>query len=66
MQIGLSKLPKPEILKEAVFTFNEQAVTQDQVNTLIMVWPKESNLEDLEKEELQPGETWEKGEQYML
>lgn len=31
-----------------------------------MVWPKDSNLEDLEKEELQPGEIWEKGEQYML
>jgi hypothetical protein len=53
-------------LKEAIFSFNEKTVSQDQINTLIMVWPKESNLDDLEKEELQPGEIWEKGEQYML
>jgi hypothetical protein len=31
-----------------------------------MVWPKESNLDDFEKEELQPGEVWEKAEAYMI
>jgi len=33
---------------------------------MLMIWPKESVIEDLLKEELQEGEVWEKGEAYML
>jgi hypothetical protein len=33
---------------------------------LLRVWPKESNIEDLAKEELEEGEVWEKGEAYMI
>jgi len=54
------------VLKEAVITFNEKTVSTAQIGTLVRVWPKDSNLEDLAKEELQPGEVWEKGEAYMM
>lgn len=33
---------------------------------MLRVWPKESNIEDLAKEELEEGEVWEKGEAYMI
>jgi hypothetical protein len=33
---------------------------------MLMIWPKESNLDDLLKEKLEEGEVWEKGETYML
>lgn len=33
---------------------------------MLMIWPKESNLDDLLKEKLEEGEIWEKGEAYML
>jgi hypothetical protein len=33
---------------------------------MLMIWPKESNLDDLLKETLEEGETWDKGEAYMI
>jgi hypothetical protein len=33
---------------------------------MLMIWPKESNLDDLLREKLEEGETWDKGESYML
>jgi hypothetical protein len=33
---------------------------------LLRIWPKDSSLEDLEKEVLEEGEVWEKGEAYMM
>jgi hypothetical protein len=33
---------------------------------MVRVWPKDSNLEDLVKERLEPNEVWEKGEAFML
>lgn len=64
--IGLSQLPRPNVLIEAVTNFNEKTVSAAQIGTLLRVWPKESNIEDLEKEELEDGEIWEKGEAYMI
>lgn len=54
------------MLIEAVTNFNEKTVSAAQIGTLLRVWPKESNIEDLEKEELEDGEIWEKGEAYMI
>ena len=33
---------------------------------MLMIWPKESNVPDLANEELQEGEVWDKGENYMM
>lgn len=33
---------------------------------MLMIWPKESVVEDLLKEELQENESWDKGEAYMI
>lgn len=64
--IGLSQLPRPDILKEAIISFNEKTVSSSQIGTLLRVWPKESDINDLEKEELAEGEIWDKGEAYMI
>ena len=65
--IGLSKCPKnPQNLKDALINYDVNLVSADQVACMLMIWPKESNLEDLEKEELDEGEVWEKGEAYMM
>ena len=64
--MSVSKLPRPDTLKEAVIHFEETLVTADQVRNLIRVWPKASPLKDLENEQLGPNEKWDKAEDYML
>lgn len=59
-------MPRPDILKQAVTEYDEKLVSMAQIATLVRVWPKDSNLEDLGNETLNEGEVWEKGEAYMI
>lgn len=65
LQFAVGKYPKPDILKEAVKTF-DQSVTLEIVESLVNCWPKQTNLDDLAKEELGPNEVWDRSEAYFV
>ena len=50
IQMSVNKLPRPDVLKEALIHYDESLVTEDQILNIIRVWPKQSPIEDLEKE----------------
>lgn len=66
--ITLNKLPAPEFLKEAARTLDEKAITQDQINALLRIYPAPDVLEGLKEEaKITPeDEKWDKGEEYFL
>jgi len=66
--IGLAQCPKPVILRQAVTKYKEHGnkVSNSQIQTLVRIWPKETNLHDLIDDPLGDDEEWEKGEAYMV
>ena len=64
--MSVNKLPRTDVLKQALIEFDQNLVTDEQIITLLRVWPKESPVEDLEKEKLEPNEMWDKAEAYMI
>ena len=66
--MSVNRLPKPDVLKDSLINYDESSVTGDQVLTLLRIWPKDSNLEDLEKENKNKkgNEVWDKAEGYFL
>ena len=54
------------MFKEALLNYDITKVNQSQIDVMLMIWPKESVVEDLLKEELQENESWDKGEAYMI
>ena len=64
--MSVNKLPKPDILKDALTNFDEHAVTGEQIMTLLRVWPKDSGLEELENLKCGANEIWDKAEAYFI
>ena len=64
--IGLNQLPSAENLIRACVDYDVNLVSSTQIGCIVRVWPKDSILEDLTKEKLEPNEVWEKGEAYMI
>jgi len=64
--MGIGLLPRPEVLLEAIISFNEKTVSASAVGTLLRIWPAETDVFDLAKEELGENEVWDKGEAYFI
>ena len=47
ISIGMSKLPRPDVIKEAAISYNTKAMSNEQVDTLCRIWPTESSVGDL-------------------
>ena len=62
----MSYIPRPDLIIDAVLNCNFGSVSAAQIATLFRVWPKESNLDDFLREELQPEEIWDKCETYFM
>jgi len=68
IQMSIPKLPKPEVLKDALVNFEENACTADSIIALLRVWPKDSPVDQLESESksMAKNEVWDKSEAYFL
>ena len=68
IQMSMPKFPKAEPLKQAITAYDTGLVTFDQIVSLHRVWPKDSDLFELERQngELTENEIWDKAEKYML
>jgi hypothetical protein len=62
----MPKLPKPEILLKAVREYDQRALPNGQVDTLVAVWPKESSVKELVAEKLGKNEQWDRAEAYFV
>lgn len=62
----MPKLPKPEILLKAIREYDQRALSNGQVDTLIAVWPKESSVKELCAEKLDKNEQWDRAEAYFV
>jgi len=62
----MPKLPKPEILLKAIREYDNRALSNGQVDTLVAVWPKESSIKELAAEKLGKNEQWDRAEAYFV
>ena len=64
----MNKLPTPAALKEAVRFLDDRAITQDQINALLRIFPAPDVLTGLVEEAkvTAEDEKWDKGEEYFL
>lgn len=64
--MSMPKFPKPDILYEAVTTYQDGLISADQIGTLARNWPPDSNPQELANMELEENEIWDKAESYMI
>jgi hypothetical protein len=49
-----------------LLNYDKKELTTSQADTLLTVWPKESDLEGFAKEVEGPGEKWARAEKYFI
>lgn len=66
--LGIPQCPKPPIFLEAIVNWAESGskVSNEQLGTLLRVWPKETDIKTLIQDPPGEDEEWEKGEAFMV
>jgi len=64
--IMLSRLPKVEILLSAVDNLNDKTVSQDNLQSLIRLWPADEYEGLIQEAQENPEDKWEKSETYFI
>jgi hypothetical protein len=62
----MPKLPKYEVLNEAIRSYDTRSLTATNVDSLLSVWPKDVEISDMLNEQLVEGETWDRAEAYFI
>jgi hypothetical protein len=59
------RCPKYENLIEGCVNYDSKAISSSHIETLLNIWPKSSNLQDLRKESCEENEKWGRAEEYF-
>jgi len=62
----MPKLPKYDVLNEAIRSYDTRSLTSTNIDALISVWPKDVEIADMLNEKLEEGETWDRAEAYFI
>ena len=62
----LSRLPKASIFMKSLDNLDERNVTQENIESLLRIWPAEEFEELLREARENPEQKWEKNEMYFI